>query len=121
MRHDLPTAVLTVDDDAIPVLQLQLLGKLNRGHILIWTRSSLNFDKQKQDSAVVRKALGQAYGDKKAHIKAIQQLEQAAALQPNEVEIHQSLIAAHDALGNKDGAVRQQTRKLEEQIGKKGQ
>ena len=66
-----------------------------------------HFDKQKQDSAIVRKALGQAYGEKKEHVKAIKQLERAVEMQPNDVEIHQLLIAFHDARGDKAGAVGQ--------------
>ncbi len=33
MRHDLPAAVLTVDDDATPVLQLQMLRQFDRNHM----------------------------------------------------------------------------------------
>ena len=66
-----------------------------------------HFDKEKQDSAIVRKALGQAFQEKKEYAKAIQHLELAAALQPNDVEIFQLLIASHDATNDKEGAVRQ--------------
>jgi Flp pilus assembly protein TadD len=66
-----------------------------------------HFDKQKQDSAIVRKALGQAYHDKKQYAKAIKQLELAAALQPNDAEIWQLLVASLDATGDKEGAIRQ--------------
>jgi Flp pilus assembly protein TadD len=65
------------------------------------------FDKQKQDSAIVRKALGQAYHDKKMYARAIKQLELAAALQPNDAEIWQLLVASFDATGDKEGAIRQ--------------
>ena len=66
-----------------------------------------DFDKQKQDSAIIRKALGQAYSDKKEHAKAIKQLELAATLQPNDAEIYKLLIESYDASGDKEGAVRQ--------------
>ena len=66
-----------------------------------------HFDQQKQDSAIVRKALGQAYAQKKEHAKAIRQLELAAQLQPNDAEIYQLLVASFDAAGDKDGAVGQ--------------
>jgi predicted Zn-dependent protease len=68
----------------------------------------LNLDKQKQDSAIVRKALGQAYRDKGEHAKAIKQLKAAAALQPNDAEISQLLVASYDKLGDKAGALEQQ-------------
>jgi tetratricopeptide (TPR) repeat protein len=66
-----------------------------------------HFDKQKQDSAIIRKAIGQAYIDKKEHARAIRQLELAAQLQPNDVEIYKLLVAAEDAAGDKAGAARQ--------------
>ncbi len=66
-----------------------------------------HFDRQKQDSAIVRKALGQVYRAKGEHAKAIKQLELAAELQPNDAEIHQLLIASLDETGNREGALRQ--------------
>ncbi len=66
-----------------------------------------HFDQQKQDSAIVRKALGQAYRDKKEHAKAIRQLELAAQLQPNDAEVQKLLIASYDEAGDKEGALRQ--------------
>ena len=66
-----------------------------------------HWDKQKQDSAIVRKALGQAYREKGEHAKAIKQLELAAALQPNDAEIYQLLVASYDQLGDKAGGLRQ--------------
>jgi predicted Zn-dependent protease len=68
----------------------------------------LTLDKQKQDSAIVRKALGQAYRDKGEYAKAIKQLKAAAALQPNDAEISQLLVASYDKLGDKAGALEQQ-------------
>jgi Tfp pilus assembly protein PilF len=72
-----------------------------------------HFDKQKQDSAVVRKALGQAYHAKKEHAKAIRELQLAAELQPNDAEIHQLLISCLDHVGDKQGAVRQLLRAVQ--------
>jgi Flp pilus assembly protein TadD len=66
-----------------------------------------HFDKQKQDSAVIRKAIGQAYLAKEERAKAIVQLRIAAELQPNDAEIHQLLIAAYDQTKDKEGAIRQ--------------
>jgi Flp pilus assembly protein TadD len=66
-----------------------------------------HFDAQKQDSAIIRKALGQAFQERKEHAKAIQQLEVAAVLQLNDAEIYQLLVTSHDALGDQPGAVRQ--------------
>jgi tetratricopeptide (TPR) repeat protein len=66
-----------------------------------------HLDQQKQDSAIVRKALGQAYREKKQHAKAIRQLELAAELQPNDVETYQLLVASLDDTGDKEGAVKQ--------------
>ncbi len=65
-----------------------------------------HFDEQRQDSAIVRKALGQAYAEKGQHDKTIKQLEAAARLQPNDAEIYQLLIAAHDKVGDQAGALR---------------
>jgi tetratricopeptide (TPR) repeat protein len=65
------------------------------------------FDKRPEDSAIVRKALGQAYRAKGEHGKAIRQLEKAAELQPNDGEIRQLLVGALDQTGDKEGALRQ--------------
>jgi Flp pilus assembly protein TadD len=65
------------------------------------------FDKRSQDSAIVRKALGQAYRAKGEHGKAVQQLEKAAELQPNDGETRQLLVGALDQTGDKEGALRQ--------------
>ena len=86
------------------------------------------FDQDKQDSAVIRKALGQAYLEKKDHAKAIGQLEQAAALQPNDAEIFALLLASYDQAGDKAGAMRallqgvqssQRDLKLYEELGRR--
>jgi hypothetical protein len=62
---------------------------------------------QKQDSAIVRKALGQAYFDKKDYVRAVKQLDIAAVLQPGDAETYTLLIEAHDKLDDKEGAIRQ--------------
>jgi predicted Zn-dependent protease len=72
-----------------------------------------HLDKQKQDSAVIRKALGQAYQDRKEHAKAIRQLELAAELQPNDAATVQLLISCLDQVGDKEGAVRQLLRAVQ--------
>ncbi len=64
-------------------------------------------DKEKLQSAVVRKAIGQAYVRQFKHVKAIPQFQLAAELQPNDAETYQALIACYDKAGDKDGAVRQ--------------
>jgi Flp pilus assembly protein TadD len=68
---------------------------------------ALQLDKQPQDSAVIRKALGQAYEQKGEHAKAIKQLTLAVELQPNDVEVHRLLLACYDRAGDKQGAMRQ--------------
>ena len=67
----------------------------------------VHFDQQKQDSAIVRKALGQAYREKKEHTKAIKQLQQAAQLQPHDAEVYQLLVASYDDVGDKAAAIKQ--------------
>ena len=64
-------------------------------------------DKEKLQSAVIRKALGQAYVQKQQHALAIPQYQQAAELQPNDAETYTALIACYDKIGDKEGAVRQ--------------
>jgi tetratricopeptide (TPR) repeat protein len=66
-----------------------------------------HLDAQKQDSAIIRKAIGQVFQERKEHAKAIQQFEIAVVLQPNDAETYQLLVASHDALGDQPGAVRQ--------------
>ncbi len=72
-----------------------------------------HFDKQKQDSAIVRKALGQAYEARGQHAKAVRQLQLAAELQPNDAEIYPLLIACHEHLGDKAGVIRELLRAVE--------
>jgi hypothetical protein len=57
------------------------------------------------DSAVIRKALGQVYLEKRAFAKAITQFGQAISLQPNDAETHKLLIDCHDKQGNNPGAI----------------
>jgi Flp pilus assembly protein TadD len=64
-------------------------------------------DKEKLQSAVIRKAIGQAFVRKEKHLQAVAQFQLAAALQPNDAEIYTALIACYDKLGDKEGAVRQ--------------
>ncbi|MEX0938608.1 MAG: VIT domain-containing protein [Pirellulales bacterium] len=59
------------------------------------------------ENPIVRKALGMVYLDNKMYEQAIVQLETAEALQPNDEEVHDSLIAAYDAQGDKEGAIAQ--------------
>jgi tetratricopeptide (TPR) repeat protein len=59
------------------------------------------------DNPIVRKALGMVYLDNKMYEKAIVQLEIAEALEPNDEQIHDSLIAAYDAQGDTQGAIAQ--------------
>jgi tetratricopeptide (TPR) repeat protein len=67
----------------------------------------VQFDKQKQDSPIIRKALGQVYRAKKEHAKAITQLELAAALQPNDAELYPLLLDSYDQIGDPEGAIGQ--------------
>ena len=64
-------------------------------------------DKEKMQSAVVRKAIGQAYMKKNDHAMAIRQLRLAAELQPSDAEINAALVECFDKVNDKEGAVRQ--------------
>jgi predicted Zn-dependent protease len=64
-------------------------------------------DKEPLQSAIVRKAIGQAYVQKKEPAKAIPQFELAAELQPNDAEVKQALVKCYDDLGDKQGAIEQ--------------
>jgi Flp pilus assembly protein TadD len=66
----------------------------------------VHFDGQKQASAVIRKALGEAYAAKKEYAKAITQLEIATLLQSYDAELYKLLIDAYDKTGDKQGAIR---------------
>ncbi len=65
------------------------------------------------DNPIVRKAVGQVYLEKKDFAKAFAQLTLACQLQPNDLEIHQALIACCDAQKDNDGAIRQLLRSLQ--------
>jgi Flp pilus assembly protein TadD len=60
--------------------------------------------KSKQDSPVIRKALGQTYQSTGKFDKAVAELQIAVQLQPNDTETHQALIACYDAIGKKHEA-----------------
>ena len=60
-----------------------------------------------QDSPILRKALGQVYQLRKEFPQAIAQFQLAVALQPNDKEVHQSLVACYDATKNNDLATKQ--------------
>ncbi|MBC8117785.1 MAG: tetratricopeptide repeat protein, partial [Candidatus Saccharimonas sp.] len=70
-------------------------------------------DKEKMQSAVVRKAIGQAYIQKNDHARAIPLLQLASELQPDDTEIYAALLACYDKIGDSDGAVRQLLRAVE--------
>ncbi len=73
----------------------------------------VHFDGQKQDSAIVRKGLGQAYRSKGAQTKAIEQWERAVELQPNDAETQQWLVEAYDQAGDKAGALRKRLQSVQ--------
>jgi predicted Zn-dependent protease len=58
-----------------------------------------------QDSALIRKVLGQVYLERGAIPRAIVQLQQAIALQPNDLESHRLLAECFDKQGNKEKAI----------------
>jgi predicted Zn-dependent protease len=59
------------------------------------------------ENPLVRKAIGKAYLSRNNYEAAIQHLKAAAEAQPNDTEIHQSLLEAYDRMGDKAGAVAQ--------------
>ena len=83
-------------------------------------------NKEPLQSAVVRKAIGQAYIKKNDHARAIPQLQLASELQPDDAETYAALLACFDKVGDREGAVEQLLRavdlsrrdiKLYEQLG----
>jgi hypothetical protein len=64
-------------------------------------------EKTGEDSAILRKAIGDALRDRKEFQSAIRQLQTAAQLEPNDKEIHQALIACYDATENKAAGTQQ--------------
>ena len=67
----------------------------------------VELNQEKLQSAVVRKAIGEAYVQRGNHAAAIPQYQLAFELQPNDKEISQALIACYDKVGDREGAVRQ--------------
>ena len=68
-------------------------------------------DKQTEESGrenpIVRKALGQVYLERNEYAKALVQLQAAVAVQPNDTETHQALIACYDKQNDAEGALKQ--------------
>jgi tetratricopeptide (TPR) repeat protein len=60
-----------------------------------------SLDASKQDSPILRKAIGQTYQARGKFDKAITQLNLAAAMQPADTEVQQALVACYDATGKK--------------------
>ncbi len=73
----------------------------------------VELNKEKLQSAIVRKAIGQAYMQKNDHARAIVQLNIAADLQPDDAEIYTALLACHDKIGDQGAAVRELHRAVE--------
>ena len=59
------------------------------------------------ENPIVRKALGQVYTNRQAYKEAIRHLALATAAQPGDAETNRLLVQAYDALGDKEGAVKQ--------------
>jgi Flp pilus assembly protein TadD len=57
--------------------------------------------------------LGKVYADRGQHAAALAQLRLAVELEPNDTETHRRLVACYDALGDRDGAIRQLLQSLE--------
>lgn len=60
-----------------------------------------------QDSPILRKALGDTFRTRNELAKAVAQYKVALELQPNDKEIHQSLIACYDAMNDSPAATSQ--------------
>ena len=60
-----------------------------------------------QDSAIIRRSIGQAFLKQKKFKLAIEQLKIAVELQPGDVETQKALISAYDSARDDKGAVRQ--------------
>jgi predicted Zn-dependent protease len=69
--------------------------------------SIASLDAEPLQSAILRKAIGQAFMQKNEHAKAIPQFQLAAELQPNDAEVYQFLVACLDHVGDKEGAMKQ--------------
>ncbi len=70
-------------------------------------------DKTGEDSAIKRKAIGQALQEHKRYEPAIAQLKLAAELQPGDKETYQALIACYDATENKAAGTQQLLKLIE--------
>jgi tetratricopeptide (TPR) repeat protein len=66
-----------------------------------------------QDSPLLRKMIGRVYKEKGKHAEALKNLQLAVALQPNDKEVHQWLIATYDALGQKEDGTRQLLKQID--------
>lgn len=64
-------------------------------------------EKTGQDSPILRKALGDTFRNRREFATAVAQYTIAVELQPNDKEIHQSLIACYDAMNDKEAATKQ--------------
>ena len=60
-----------------------------------------------EDRPIVRKALGQVLLERGEYPRAIAQLERALAMEPNDVETHQALLACYDKSHNRERAIGQ--------------
>jgi outer membrane lipoprotein-sorting protein len=60
-----------------------------------------------QDSSIIRRSIGRAYGKRNEHKKAITQLQISIELQPGDLDTHKLLMASYDTLKDKKGAVQQ--------------
>lgn len=70
-------------------------------------------DKEKLQSAVVRKAIGKAFIQKGDHARAIPQLRLASELQPDDAETYEALLVCFDKIGLKEEAAEQLLRAVE--------
>jgi tetratricopeptide (TPR) repeat protein len=70
-----------------------------------------NLDRQAAESGlhnpIVRKALGKVYVEKNDLVRAVEQLQLACQLQPNDTETHEKLVECYDRMDDEQGAIRQ--------------
>ena len=69
--------------------------------------TSPDLDKQKLQSAVVRKAIGQAYIQQKRSRSGHPAIATCGQLQPGDAETLQLLITCYDKIGDAEGTIRQ--------------
>jgi len=67
----------------------------------------LQAEKDKQQNAILRKALGKVYFENQRYDDAVRQFEIAREVQPNDAETHKKLVECYDRREDKEGAVRQ--------------